>query len=45
MLLDIWVKHSFKKSKVHVHTATQYSTPTGLWLGVVLDEALLPPGV
>lgn len=43
--MDIWVKHSFKKNKVCVHTAGDYLTPMGLGLGMVLDEVLLPPGV
>lgn len=43
-----WISGSsivFKKSKVHVHTAGDDLTPTGLWLEMVMDEALLPPGV
>lgn len=43
--MDIWVKHSFKKNKVCVHTAGDYLTSMGRRLGMVLDKALLPPGV
>lgn len=45
MLLDIWVKHRFKKSKPHVHTAGVYLDTYRTLVGDGSGEALLPPGV